>query len=72
MENTFSCKYYFQGYRFRYNPLKNEIARLTEKYKGHDIVKIVENQFRTDLMNVYVRNEKDVLLIKEPRLEIRL
>ena len=49
MENTFSCKYYFQGYRFRYNPLKNEIARLTEKYKGHDIVKIVENQFRTDL-----------------------
>lgn len=72
MENTFSCKYYFQGYRFRYNSLKEEVARLTEKYKGHDIVKIVENQFRTDLMNVYVRNEKDVLLIKEPRLEIRL
>lgn len=72
MENTFSCKYYFQGYRFRYNGLKDEIARLTEKYKGHDIVKIVENQFRADLMNVYVRNGKDVLLIKEPRLEIIL
>ena len=72
MENTFSCKYYFQGYRFRYNDYVDEIIRLTIKYKGHDIVKIEENKFRTDLMNVYVRNEKDVLLIKEPRLEIRL
>lgn len=72
MKNTYSCKHYFQGYRFRYNPLKNEIDRLTAKYKGHDVVKIVENQFRVDLMNVYVRNGKDVLLIKEPRLEIIL
>ena len=67
-----SCKAFFQGYRFIYNPLKDEVARLTEKYKGHEIVKITENQFRVDLMNVYIRNDKDVVIIKEPRREIRL
>ena len=67
-----SCKAFFQGYSFRYNSLKDEIERLTAKYKGHDIVKIIENQFRVDLMNVYIRNGKDVIIIKEPRLEIRL
>ena len=67
-----SCKAFFQGYSFRYNPLKDEVLRLTEKYKGHEIVKITENQFRVDLMNVYIRNGKDVELIREPRREIRL
>ena len=67
-----SCKAFFQGYTFRYNSLKDEIERLTAKYKGHDIVKIIENQFRVDLMNVYIRNGKDVIIIKEPRLEIRI
>ena len=67
-----SCKAFFQGYTFRYNALKDEVARLTAKYKGHDIVKITENQFRVDLMNVYIRNDKDVELIREPRREIRL
>ena len=67
-----SCKAFFQGYSFRYNSLKDEIERLTAKYKGHDIVKIIENQFRVDLMNVYIRNGKDVIIIKEPRREIRL
>lgn len=70
--NFNSCKAFFQGYRFRYNALKDEVARLTAKYKGHDIVKITENQFRVDLMNVYIRNGKDVELIKEPRLEIKI
>lgn len=67
-----SCKAFFQGYSFRYNPLKDEVARLTEKYKGHDIVKITENQFRVDIMNVYIRNGKDVELIREPRREIKV
>lgn len=67
-----SCKAFFQGYRFRYNTLKDEVSRLTEKYKGHEIVKITENQFRIDLMNVYIRNGKDVELIREPRREIKV
>lgn len=67
-----SCKAFFQGYSFRYNSLKDEVARLTEKYKGHDIYKIEENKYRVDLMNVYIRNGKDVELIREPRREIKI
>lgn len=67
-----SCKAFFQGYSFRYNALKDEVARLTAKYKGHDIYKIEENKYRVDLMNVYIRNGKDVELIREPRREIKI